>query len=163
MNCIELYKQERDITPANKCIKKQQFYSTKRKRLSKVRLGKPTIKEKNEIASTLLSQVSLSMPEFELSFLLFYYYYNNITYFVLSITGILVAVCSKEGVDNLATNGTLIALQHIMNEDDMALEVLHSKNDYVKMTHFVKMTYCQGNKSMLLLHTSSYYNKLLLH
>ena len=67
MNCIELYKQERDITPANKCIKKQQFYSTKRKRLSKVRLGKPTIKEKNEIASTLLSQVSLSMPEFELS------------------------------------------------------------------------------------------------
>ena len=64
MNCIELYKQERDITPANK---KKQFFSTKRKRLSKVRLGKPTIKEKNEIASTLLSQVSLSMPEFELS------------------------------------------------------------------------------------------------
>ena len=31
------------------------------------------------------------------------------------------AVCSKEGVDNLATNGTLIALQHIMNEDDMPL------------------------------------------
>ena len=47
MNCIELYKQERDITPANKCIKKQHFFSTKRKRLSKVRLGKPTIKEKN--------------------------------------------------------------------------------------------------------------------
>ena len=47
------------------------------------------------------------MLEFELS-----YYYNNITYFVLSITGILVAVCSKEGVDNLATNGILIALQH---------------------------------------------------
>ena len=39
----------------------------------------------------------------------------------------------------------------------------HSKNDYVKMTHFVKMTYCQGNKSMLLLHTSSYYNKVMLH
>ena len=40
---------------------------------------------------------------------------------------------------------------------------IHSKNDYVKMTHFVKMTYCQGNKSMLLLHTSSYYNKVMLH
>ena len=40
---------------------------------------------------------------------------------------------------------------------------VHSKNDYVKMTHFVKMTYCQGNKSMLLLHTSSYYNKVMLH
>ena len=42
-------------------------------------------------------------------------------------------------------------------------EKVHSKNDYVKMTHFVKMTYCQGNKSMLLLHTSSYYNKVMLH
>ena len=41
--------------------------------------------------------------------------------------------------------------------------MLHSKNDYVKMTHFVKMTYCQGNKSMLLLHTSSYYNKVMFH
>ena len=40
---------------------------------------------------------------------------------------------------------------------------LHSNNDHVKMTHFVKMTYCQGNKSMLLLHTSSYYNKVMLH
>ena len=29
MNCIELYKQERDITPANKCIKKQQFFQLK--------------------------------------------------------------------------------------------------------------------------------------
>ena len=43
------------------------------------------------------------------------------------------------------------------------ITLLHSKNDYVKMTHFVKMTYCQGNKSMLLLHTSSYYNKVMLH
>ena len=40
---------------------------------------------------------------------------------------------------------------------------LHSKNDYVKMTHFVKMTYCQDNKVMLLIHTSSYYNKVMLH
>ena len=40
---------------------------------------------------------------------------------------------------------------------------LHSKNDYVIMTHFVEMTYCQDNKSMLLLHTSSYYNKVMLH
>ena len=63
--------------------------------------------------------------------LLFYYYYNNITYFVLSITGILVAVCSKEGVGNLATNGTLIALQHIMNEYDMPLEVLDCNKEHL--------------------------------
>ena len=42
------------------------------------------------------------------------------------------AVCSKEGVDNLATNGTLIALQHnIMNEDDMALEVLDFNKEHL--------------------------------
>ena len=41
------------------------------------------------------------------------------------------AVCSKEGVDNLATNGTLIALQHIMNEDDMALEVLDVNKEHL--------------------------------
>ena len=54
------------------------------------------------------------------------------------------AVCSKEGVDNLATNGTLIALQHnmlqsyqctisgkVMNEDDMALEVLDFNKGYL--------------------------------
>ena len=42
------------------------------------------------------------------------------------------AVCSKEGVDNLATNGTLIALQHnIMNEDDIALEVLDFNKEHL--------------------------------
>ena len=41
------------------------------------------------------------------------------------------AVCSKEGVDNLATNVTLIALQHIMNEDDMALEVLDVNKEHL--------------------------------
>ena len=41
------------------------------------------------------------------------------------------AVCSKEGVGNLATNGTLIALQHIMNEDDMALEVLDFNKEHL--------------------------------
>ena len=41
------------------------------------------------------------------------------------------AVCSKEGVDNLVTNGTLIALQHIMNEDDMALEVLDFNKEHL--------------------------------
>ena len=57
-------------------------------------------------------------------------YYNNITYFVLSITGILMAVCSNEGVDNLATNGTLITLQHIVNEDDMPLEILDFNKEH---------------------------------
>ena len=41
------------------------------------------------------------------------------------------ALCSKEGVDNLATNGTLIALQHIMNEDDIALEVLDFNKEHL--------------------------------
>ena len=41
------------------------------------------------------------------------------------------AVCSKEGVDNPATNGTLIALQHIMNEDDMPLEVLDCNKEHL--------------------------------
>ena len=63
---------------------------------------------------------------------IFCHNYNNITYFVLSITGILVVVCSKEGVYNLVTNGTLIALQHNnMNEDDMALEVLDFNKEHL--------------------------------
>ena len=69
------------------------------------------------------------MPEFKI--VTVYYYYNNTTYFVLSITGILVAVCSKEGVDNLPTNDTLIALQQIINEDDMPLEVLGFNKEHL--------------------------------
>ena len=66
INYIELHKQQRDLTPANKRMKKQDFFSTKRKCSSKIRLGKPTIEEKKEITAALLSKASLSIPESEL-------------------------------------------------------------------------------------------------
>lgn len=64
LNCTELC--EADKTPANKHIDRQNFFSTKRKRSSKVRMGKPTIKEKNKIVSELLD-ISILIPESELS------------------------------------------------------------------------------------------------
>ncbi len=54
--------------PPNKTLTKQVFYSTKRKRTSKVRLGKPTINEKSE-KSSLLSKTKLKDELSELQYL----------------------------------------------------------------------------------------------
>jgi len=58
MKFVDLHKNSNINIPSNKIITKQVFYSTKRRRTSKVRLGKPTINEKSEISS-LLSKVKL--------------------------------------------------------------------------------------------------------
>ncbi len=56
---VDLHKSKNiNNIPPNKTLTKQVFYSTKRKRTSKVRLGKPTINEKSEISS-LLSKTKL--------------------------------------------------------------------------------------------------------
>ena len=41
------------------------------------------------------------------------------------------AVCSKEGVDNLAINGVPIVSHHILDEDDLQLEVLDFSQEQV--------------------------------
>ena len=63
MNTIKLYQTKSDKIPANKLIEKQQFYSTKRKRKTNIRMGKPSTDEKKKIISTLVNFI----PEHELS------------------------------------------------------------------------------------------------
>ena len=63
MNCIQLYQTGLDRTPVSKSLQKQKFFSTKRKRSSRVRMGKPTTEEKSKITSTLIQIVDIPEPE----------------------------------------------------------------------------------------------------
>ncbi len=66
---VDLHKSKNiNNIPPNKTLTKQVFYSTKRKRTSKVRLGRPTINEKTEISS-LLSKTMLKDELSELQYL----------------------------------------------------------------------------------------------
>ncbi len=66
---VDLHKSKNiNNMPPNKTLTKQVFYSTKRKRTSKVRLGRPTINEKTEISS-LLSKTKLKDELSELQYL----------------------------------------------------------------------------------------------
>jgi len=59
LNFVNIHMKKITNVPVNKALQKQAFYSTKRKRTSKVCLRKPTVYQKTEISQHLLNKVKL--------------------------------------------------------------------------------------------------------
>ncbi len=101
---VDLHKSKNiNNIPPNKTLTKQVFYSTKRKRTSKVRLGKPTINEKSEILS-LLSKTKLKDELSELQYLHAQFKYNI-------ISKILVQISSKYYAQRKVSTGPVEAIR----------------------------------------------------